>query len=293
MSDKTHLLKLSLLLPVLAVVFVSGCIGGDGDSITFGSGVAIQGWQPDFTSLESWEPVKFYLKIQNQGESIAENVEATIMGIDPDEWEIRDSEHDFDTLAAPDRVTNTPGETKTHYYNGNAPGLPDGTSFTFEPIVRVSYDYKTIAQKPITIVDTEELRRLIQQGATLPSKETTYTAGPLSVEIRTGNYVKTQEDPELPLYIVVTNVLWESGGSVAGYDYPIRIEFDMPTGGGTIKDCNTDNDWVYLWQGKTAEISCTLQVDAAPENTQVERLISAEIYYRYQVDSRTSVTVTG
>ena len=85
--------------------------------------------------------------------------------------------------------------------------LPD------EPIVRVSYDYKTIAQKPITIVDINELRRLIQQGETLQSKSTTYTAGPLSIEIKTGDFVKTQStDPTLPVYIAVTNDLWESGG---------------------------------------------------------------------------------
>ena len=66
----------------------------------------------------------------------------------------------------------------------------------------------------------------------------------------------------------------------------------MPVGGGTLT-CNTENDWVDLWQGKTAEISCELDVDEASENTQVERLISIDLSYRFQVDSRTSVTVTG
>jgi hypothetical protein len=305
MSGKAILTRVSLILPILVVVFVSGCVQQD-TGITFGDGVVIQGWQPDFSSVEAGEPVKFFLKIQNQGEVDAENVESNIIGIDPDKWGLSVGEHDFGTVVAPDSATNTPGEVKTHYYTGmTAPDMPAGTSFTFEPIVRVSYDYKTIAQKPITVVDVEELRRLIQQGRSIESKDTVYTSGPLSVEIRTGNFVKTQEvDDPFPVYIVVTNDLWESGGSVirgggfsapSDFDYPIQLKVDMPSGGGTVTGdkCTSTGSWIDLWQGKTAEITCQIEVDPADPGTRVERLISVELDYRYQVDSTTAVTVTG
>ncbi len=308
MSEKTNLLRsLSLVLPILVVILVSGCIntGNDQNTVSFGDGVVILGWEPDFSSVESGEPVKLFLKIQNQGEVNADNVEADVIGIDPSKWGLYDSKYDFGTLVAPDATTNTPGEVKTHYYTGmTAPDMPAGTSFTFEPIARVSYDYKTIAQKPITVVDADELRRIIQQGKTIPSKDTVYTAGPLSVEIRTGNYAKTQNvnDP-FPVYISITNKHWEDGGSVVsggsysatGLDYPVKVKVDMPSGGGTFSGdkCSSSGVWVDLWQGKTAEITCELEVEPADSGTRVDRLISVELDYRYQIDATTSITVSG
>jgi hypothetical protein len=313
MTGTIVLKKLLLILSIITVIYVSGCIGGSTDN-TLGNGVVIQGWQPDFSSVESSEPIKFFLKVQNQGETLAENVVATIMGIDTREWGLSSNKYEFGDMRAPDTATNTPGEVKTYYYTGlTAPKLPKGTSFTYEPIVRVTYDYKTISQKPITVVDVNELRRLIQQGETIPSKDTVFTAGPLSVEIRTGNYVKTQKaDDPFPVYIVITNDLWESGGSVVkrdghstppqGYDYPIKMKVNLPSSGwgsgqGGIRVTGGDKcsgeQWIDLWQGKTAEITCELQVDPAPENARIDRLITVELDYSFQLDSKTAVTVTG
>ena len=297
MFGKNSFLKTALSLSILLVVFVSGCVS-DGNTIAFGNGVVIQGWEADFSSLESGETIKFFLKLQNQGESLAENIEATVIGIDSKEWDFS-RDPDFDDLVAPDRTTNTPGEVVTHYYDGEAPELPSGTTFTYEPIMRVSYDYTTNANKPITVVDIEELRRIMQQGKSIETESTVYTSGPISIEIRTGDYIKTQnEDPEFPLYIVVTNTLWESGGTVIesrsaprNYDYPIKLDVDISSGGKVT--CNTDGGWIDLWQGKTAEITCELNVDPAPEGTRLERLITADLNYRFQTDATTAVSVTG
>jgi len=76
-------------------------------------------------------------------------------------------------LIAHDPVSNTAGETKqVQFQNLRAPLLSRGTSFEYEPIVRVTYDYSTAAHKPITIVDRNELIRIQQQGQTLPSQQT-------------------------------------------------------------------------------------------------------------------------
>ena len=68
-------MKLLALLPVLAVIFVSGCVttGGTG-AVATGPGVVIQGWEPDFTQVFSEEPVTLQLKVQNQGQARAKNV---------------------------------------------------------------------------------------------------------------------------------------------------------------------------------------------------------------------------
>ena len=303
MSGKNILKKLTLILPLLTVVFVSGCTG-NGGTVSFGNGVIIQAWEPDFSSLESEETVTFYLKIQNQGESLAENVEALIMGIDASEWSIKDGEYDFDDMIAPDIVASTPGEIKTKYYKGEAPELLSSARVDYAPIVRVSYDYSTKVNKPITVVDITELRAIMREGGSIPSKETSYTAGPLSVDIITGKYAKTDaEDPEFPLTIVITNTLWGSNGarvvatrsSPKLFQFPVKLDVDV-SGSGSV-DCNTENDWVDLWaspgQPNQIEVTCILELEPADEGTRVERLITADLTYRYQIDATTSVTVTG
>lgn len=320
MSEKNNIIKkLSLVLPILIVVFVSGCIGG-GDTAELGKGIVIQGWQPDFPSLSSGDAIKFQLKAQNLGEKDATTVNVQVMGIDLKDWgQTSEQAISWTLIQAPDLVSETPGETKTAQIAGLiAPTLPEGTSFTYEPIVRVSYNYLTSATKPITIVDYEELRRLIQDGETLEGKPTLFTAGPLSIEITTGKYLKTQteKDPPLPLNIKISNtggghVIRKDnldgsaflGQNLGSMDSPVKVIVKLPTttstapGGmafqATDNECDSSGKWTDLWQGKTTEITCNLKVTEAAAGTRIEKMITVELEYRYAVDSTTSVTVIG
>ena len=162
--------------------------------------------------------------MQNQGEVTARDIEAELTNIDMGEWGtfgLFGFSENINDLLPYDERTNTPGAIKTMEWRLEAPELAKGTTHTFSPMIKVSYDYKTVAQKPITLVDEDELRRIIQQGKSLPFKTTTYTAGPLMVEVKTGDFVRTSsglssgESYEVfPVYVKVTNTDWESGGSV-------------------------------------------------------------------------------
>jgi hypothetical protein len=296
-------LKFLFVLPIITIILISGCIGPLAPSQPTGKGVVIQEWVPDFSQVNSAEPVKLQLKVQNIGDSKAENVEAEIIGIDVEkEWN-GNKIKDLGDLQKPDYVSNTPGESKTEEWRLTAPKLPKGTDFEYEPIIRVSYDYITIAHKPITLVDRDELRRIIQQGKSLPSKPTTSSAGPLSVEIRTGDYVKTAKiDDPFPIYILITNDLWESGGSVipkTGWgttekDYPVKVTIKTPEGTTLISSekCSTTGVEIDLWQGKTAEITCEVKIDTPPEYRQ-EKLIEVKLDYRYYIDASTKIKVIG
>ncbi|MCK4714478.1 MAG: hypothetical protein KAT35_02810 [Candidatus Aenigmarchaeota archaeon] len=304
--------SLAFLLILSAVVLVSGCINTGGDGVAYGKGVIIESFESDMGSmaLESEDEVSLMLKVQNQGEVDAINVEAILIGIDLNEWGTGYSwtgdTKDLGTLLAADPQSNTEGQTKVVQWNLEAPVLPRGTEFTYEPRVRVFYDYQTKSNKPITLVDVDELRRIIQQGKTLAGDATRSSAGPLSVQIRTGDFVKTQNyDDPFPLNIFITNDLWESGGSVyegSGYygsyydniQYPVKIKITLPDGMSleSGEHCSTSGDWVNLWKGKTADLTCEIRIDNPPE-FRVEKLIQVELEYTFFMDASTTVRVIG
>jgi hypothetical protein len=299
-----------LLIPVLAVVLISGCVTGSSPGL--GAGLAITDWKPDMTQVYSGDDVRLQLRLQNQGENRAENVRAELAGIDVSEWGtfsgFLQSQEVAATMLPVDTTSNTPGEVRTVEWRLQAPGLAKGTDFSYTPIVKVSYDYKTSAQKPITLVDVDELRRIQQQGKSLSSKPTTTSAGPLTVDIQTGNYVKTSDDfgtqyDIFPVYIKVTNTEWANGGTAVqqgfGFsegDYPVQLSITPPSGtsfvySGYGSDCSSMVD-VNLWQGKDAEITCEFEV-TNPPTFQQEKLIKVDLDYRFQTESSTSINVVG
>lgn len=319
-------LNVFLLLPVLSLVAISGCtFPGFPSAGGTGPGVTILAWEPELRDVFSDDNIDFLLKVQNQGESRARNVVAELTNIDPTEWGgFIQQQIQLGSLIPSDPVTQTPGETKTvQFQNLRAPLLSKGTNFVYEPTVRVSYDYTTIAQKPITIVDRTELVRIQQQGKTLPSSPTTQTAGPLSIQIIMGNFVKTsgqfgfagQTFDIFPVQIVIVNTLWESGGSVTpkgfggvggfggfGFgeaDYPVMVKVIPPTGtsfvfsgGGGFQDCGQFQFTADLFKGKQSEITCELEVTNPPA-FRSESLLQVELDYRFFVDGVTQINVHG
>jgi hypothetical protein len=311
LKNNKNSMKFLLFLSLIAVVVVSGC---NGTSTTgTGPGVSILEFTPDFTQVFSDEKVKLQLKVQNLGEAKAENVRAEITGIDIDEWRgfgVTFAQKELGDLIAYDSATTTPGEVKTVQWSDlYAPTLAKGIEFTYAPIVRVSYDYETKSIKKITLVDADELRSIQQRGGTLPSESTQYSAGPLSVEIKTGDYVKTSgmfgdTYDIFPIYIKIINTEWEGGGSVMpetflGFgdeDYPVHVEITPPSGtnfvfSGFGQDCGSSMV-VDLWKGKDAEITCELEVTNPPTIRQ-DGLITVDLEYRYRIDATTQITVIG
>jgi hypothetical protein len=315
MATKTlrDLRLLGFLAVVSLVVFTSGCTApGSSGGISYGKGVIIQGFESDMGSLsvESGDEISLMLKVQNQGELDALNVEAKIIGIDLDEWGTGfawSDDKNLGDLHPPDPITKTEGQSKTTQWNLEAPELPTGTEFSYEPRVRVFYDYETKAVKPITLVDVDELKTIIQQGKTLSGEATRSSAGPMTIEIRTGDFVKTQNyDDPFPLNVFITNDLWETGGSVTegsgyyggwGFDkfqYPVKVTLTLPSGMSLVSSegCSTSGEWVNLWKGKSAEITCEVRITDPPEYRQ-EKVIQAKVEYRYYLDALTTINVIG
>jgi len=303
-----------LLLPILAIVFVSGCtFPGGGTDTSKGPGVVIKSFIPELDNVRSNEEVNLRGEIQNQGEARARNVVAELINIDVNEW------GGFGTIAFQnlgdllpfDPVAKTPGQTKQVAFTKlRAPSLPKNVQFTYEPTLRISYDYSTSTIKPISAIDADELTNIRLRGGTLPTKPTQFTAGPLSVDIKTGDFVTTQDQfgttyDIFPVNIRIDNTQWASGGTVEpevlaiGQErYPVRVKIEPPswatfvfTGFSGSQDCGSFLT-VDLFRGSNAEITCELQV-ISPPTVRTEGQIKVDLEYRYHIDKPTQIRVTG
>ncbi len=292
------------LVVIAVVVAASGCTN-TGSTVSFGPGVSIVTWEPELKNQDynSGDRVKLLLKVKNLGEMDAKDVRAKVYGIDLSSWGgTWSDEEDLGDLKAANEQYGTEGESRTKNWILEAPDLPKGTDVVYEPKVRVSYDYRTVATKPVTIVDREELRNLINQGKSIPSESTKYTAGPLSVEISTGNFIKTGgRDPYMPIHISIKNsgngIVSSEGYGGFGwggeYDYPVEVSVKLPdsmsiTGG---EDCDSSGKTVEMWGGKEAEITC--EVSVMDVDISQKDVIEVDVDYRYQVDATTRVRVIG
>lgn len=313
LNNKSDMRALLFLLPVALVVFVSGCtLPGPGPGAG-GPGVSINAFQSDFTQVYSNEEIKLQLEVQNNGDVKATNVQAELAGISTEEWgTFVDIIEIGDLLPVQTQQDGSviQGETRTIQWTDLfAPYLVRGTQFTYSPEVRVSYDYATTAQKPITIVDEDELRNIIAAGETLPGKATTYSSGPISINIETGNYVKTSQTGSgstfdiFPVNIHIENTQFTSGSTVVKplvgigpETYPVLVEIIPPAGtnfvySGYGQDCS-QFVVIDLFRGRDADITCELEVTNPPSISQ-EGLITVNLEYRYALDAQTQVTVLG
>ena len=294
-----------LILPLLAVVAISGCTGTSGGA-TFGPGVVILNWEPTFSAVEEGDNVQFRLRIQNQGEVLATAVDPQIIGITPEDWKMSSYSGYMaqGELVPPDRYRNTEGEIRQDTYDAEAPDLPRGTTQTFTPQIRVYYHYTTTASKLVTLVNDQELKRLQDKGQTLSSKDTISSSGPLKVTVNAGKFIKAKEmggvSREFPISIEIQNigggVVSTRGASMNDYE----VEFDIPTtnsGRLNIGNCMAGGSayggsTVTLWKGQSATVTCTATISSSLLATE-EVNMRIVLEYDYYIDASTSVTVTG
>jgi hypothetical protein len=305
---------LVLILPIAAIVLVSGCTNGRGGMVT-GPGVVILNWEPDHTNVESGDDVQLRLKVQNQGGEEADNVRAllTTLTFGGDEWLFKygaEEELLKPYLLPPNPSYGTSGEEVTFTWELSAPMLPEGITQTYSPGVRVFYDYVTTAVKPITLVNENELRQITDTGGALPTKPSQHSGGPLSVSVITGRHIKVSEEKPktFPITIHIENTgggipYWSGQGSMLygipdESEYMVLLAVQLPPGLGFVT-CgeyagtgSLQGEYVQLWKGRTADITCELSILTLPPVSQ-EGTIKLYLTYGYAIDRATSVTVKG
>jgi len=304
--------KWLLILP-LAVILVSGCIGGGGGTTVSGNGVVITKFEPSLNSLESNDRLTLHLEVQNRGDAIGKAA-AKLIGIYPNDWGVFMTDQSLDELLPADKTAQTEGQIGTVDWVLTAPDLHRGESRTYDPMVRVFYSYETRIIKPIAFVTSEELRRIVQSGEALSSDPATVSAGPLTVNVKTGQFVRTRDDWQQSYFPIQIDISNSGGGLVAGENYPIGIDITAPPGTMFRDECpgRSQTEWtgsygstipsglsrpispktVFMWNGKDTKITCELKVVNPPEFRQTREL-KVTLSYIYYVDQKTQVSVTG
>lgn len=292
-----------LILPILAIVLISGCLGPS-DKATPGAGVVINAFDSDFDTVDSGQRVSFDVRVENTGRRPAENVIAKISGIDPALWQLSPSAAPLGRLVPVDIEQNTPGGAKTARFKGVAQNLQRGSEFTFHPRALVEYDYTTKIVKSIELVDLDELRRLKLQGRGLNVGTKDTTGGPLSVEIKAADIATSGNDDTFSLSIEITNTQWEQGGTLVDSnpgddrDFPVQMRLRLPSqlsltnSGAAFDECTSGA--VDLWRGKSAQITCEVRAGSNPNpGSRTTVLVEIELSYKYRAEKEASIRVLG
>ncbi len=306
-------LAILLILPV-AVLLISGCtdFGLGGDSGVGGQGIVITSFGADLTSLESNQDVGLHLEVQNRGDVIGEAA-AQLINIDPIVWGLPFTEFDIGELIPADSERGTVGAIGRADWLLLSPDLQRGERRTYKPMVRVFYTYDTRIIKPIEFLTSEETRRAVQNGDPVLSDPAMVSSGPLSVSVRTGDFVRTREDfaqSYFPVEIAITNT---GGGLLAGRNYPIGINVEAPTGtvfrgGECPRSSQTELpafddlpggitfppaiDTINMWNGRDTTVTCELQV-VNPPAIRDTRDLKITLSYVYYQDAELQLNVIG
>jgi len=302
-----------VLLLITSSVLVSGCLTGNGES-TGNGGVNIVRFESNMPSVQSGENVRFYVSVENTGDA-ASKVVAGIIGIDANAWGISEAsnwQYLGELFPVRDEVA---GETADYTWDAKAPPVAT-TSFQFQPVARVYYTYETSASKPIWFVSGDELERIIRSGETLESGPTAVSSGPVSVDIRTGDFVKAGSGAANPAFYLQIHIENSGGGFIEGSESPVFIYLEAPAGTelNPEEDCSLStysglNDhevdpvlskmgwtiepgyyYTKLWDGKSKDIVCEVRIQSMPVIKEA-RYFNVRLYYMYYKDISTSITV--
>jgi hypothetical protein len=308
--------KLLLLVSISLAVLTSGCVipqGGSG-----GPGLVIEKFEPSMSNIESNEPMIFHLQVRNKGESkgpLGYGVPAVaeLMGIDPMEWRVVPSVYSQPmSLLPPDKEANSEGGLGTVNWDAMSPLISEGQSVPYEAIARVYYLYKSTARKPVWFVTKPELETVIRSGGSLTSEATTYTSGPLSVNILVNNFVAAREwtDNKFQIQITLNNV---GTGHIFGRNYPVGVTVRWPDFVQPVQDCPRELTWegsmydtmplglsqpatggrfVRVWDTRTTDITCEFTI-ISPPSSRTKSYFEVDLDYIYYIDASTKVTVKG
>ncbi len=149
--------KTLLLLPLVFVVFLSGCtIPGIGESVQgIASGVVIKEFKPEISEIYSGDSVIFMLVVENVGEEEAKNVVATFMGVGTD-WRAVDPTSNSREigLLAKSEPNIAGGMVETTFEQKSPDNLVAAN--TYPAKVRVSYEYASTAYGKLKVYNYED-----------------------------------------------------------------------------------------------------------------------------------------
>jgi len=322
----------SVLFAMILVITVSGCVLQSNVS-NLDSGVYIMDFKPEFTNVYSGEPVKFMLRVKNFGSEQATSGKVCMIGLGS-EWipaeggkfstctegcEDTDETRMF-SLFPPSE--NVEGEEKICMwtYDKAPENIPEGMQMTYTPVARLVYYYKSTTVKTISMLPYQEMRRLQETGAELPSTTSSSSSSPVSITIQNKGPIRYWSEPgqdkasvTFPLAIKIENTgggtttLSEDAGSgtaqrVYNKIKAVTISFPgLEEADYKLEDCDkylpgdttSGGKVVELWEGRDYLINCKLTFNNLDRGSPVTKVIQVSAEYGYLVEKSTEIIVSG
>lgn len=322
--------KLPAILPVVAIVFIAGCIGqapepGKEVRIAADDGIVILDFSVEPADLRVDDTAVFTLQIENQGGVEAGNVLASLSGVEG-QWRKPGTNDlagltvkELGKLQPPNPDFNEPGDFKVVTWTLKAPAFPPGLRTVSPVTVNVIYDYNTTGSLNIRAIGERFLRtEYTPKGRIPPGPVVTNTNAPVKINIppeRSSYYIVVDDDPEaddlqsFPVIIKLQNV--GSGFPVTGGQPGAifgRISVRGP-GSPVFKEClgRSGSADVEITPGSLgaevarlraskgeATISCTVELQKQAFLLQDESIrLDFNLGYRYSIQKQIGVAVSS
>lgn len=290
---------------LVLILLVSGCtMPIDGGNSASGNGIAIEEFRPEFFQVRPGEPFELYLNVRNRGPFDAENIEVELFNLDESKVTCTGGCALIGRLYGSDVKAGTPGESYECIWEcRHSDDLPGGMKVTYNPMVRITYDYFSDITRSVTLASQDEVRRVEQSGITLPSDVSSKAEGPVSLNLNLLSpirYFPRQGRLVTPVMIEISNsgtgtACYRDCGDSENWD---RISLErMSTGTGIVFEGCEDilgTSAVEIWKGKTRDIRCDLVITQLPEGFGFTRkTISLRARYGYFIEGTASFEVIG
>ena len=300
-----------LLIPTL---IFSGCIQQGGSS---GLGMVIKEFSVHPGKVKGGETFEIRMKARNEGSVNAYNVHAELYNTD-----LFISGNTLSISCTPavtcsqsrvlagDPESGVGGGSLTCVWECEAPLIPEGTSVTFNPMVRLYYAYETHVIKSLTVVSQDELISIQDTGGALPLETISTTGGPIAMDIRTRAPIRFQRHEESVTFPVEVNIRNVGGGTACAASLEggpdecedthnwnkVGLFFPEENLGITWISCSgiDDNQIVELWEGREKSVMCKaiMPLNWGPSGI-VQRSLEFMAAYSYFIDAGASVVVEG
>ena len=297
-----------LIFPILAIVFVSACIGGgDQTTVSSGQGLEITGFTADQTEIQSGRTLRISMDVENLGSATVQNEDSLAFLIIPGDWSFSDS-NEFQNFGKDidpaDSVRGIPAETDQVVWRLLAPTIISGQTRTDEFEGRVYYDYETRVTGNAWLYSETESEAVRSSGGTLSKSSFTSSEGPVKVvvSISPDPVVVSSSDRTFTMTLKITN----SGGGIvykrSAIDY-LSGNIGFAPEDLNIVDIDIDSDFTVssecageqeLIRGKDLTVICDLtasssQIPAAKQSFPIEITVD----YGYFESKTLSVNVLG
>jgi len=291
---------LALLASILAVVFLSGCIGQTPSVPGVATGVIIKSFAPDMPEVFSDDPVTFMLNVENVGGEDAYNVQAKLFGLGTD-WT------GDDWINTAQRTQTVPGILERSQPDLNIPGgsgdlqwdlkAPDGLKVdnTYTAGVRLYYDYKTTALAHVKVYSNDYLRSNPTQAETIMKSSGidtfTVTSAPITIELAglARPLIVKGSNQQASITILVKNIGQGSPWLNSESDMTVTVTKIYINNEDKLTACMGSDKTARLPRSGSKSISCTFTVPSVDSYTTIP--VEIELSYKYFLDGSASIKV--